>query len=451
MRNSSLIRTVRTVRTMRPTWAALLVALAVSACGGSGGPASPPQGGITVTEGDGQATISWTSAPDVKYWIFYAPTSSIDSRNWINVASAKAILNTTTPYVVTGLTNGTTYSFTLNGRTGEGAGGEGTPSISIVPRLAGTTWANMSGNFGGNSIRSIGYGVGGTDSNNASLYYYLAVGDGGTSWRSSDGITWTAMPSPTTGQLNGVVYGLGKFITVGAGGFIAYISDLSTPGSWTQATSNTTSSLNALASNGAIVIAVGNNGVILRSGDGGSWITPSSVPTTQNLYGISYSGSGIWNAVGAQGTLLTSSDNGVTWTAAASGTTNDLRASVAQTSSVTTNGSTTVAYSVVAVGDKGTVLRSTDGGSTWAAQNSGTTANLLAVSQSSSQTTGSATNNQFVAAGNSGTVIRSTDGATWTTATGASNTTSANLYALLYGYLGKIVAAGQSGAGIYSQ
>ena len=384
----------------------------------------------------------------MKYWIFYAPTTSIDTRSWINIASAKAILNTTTPYVITGLTNGTTYSFTLNGRTGDGAGGDGTPSISIVPRLAGTTWTSMSGNFGGNTMRSIGYGVGGTDSsNNQPIYYYLAVGDNGNSWRSSDGITWTAVTSPTTGQLNGVVYGLNKFMTVGAGGFIAYTTDLSSSGTWTQATSGTSSSLNALASNGAIVITVGNNGTILRSGDGGSWVSATS-NTTQNLYGISYSGSGVWNAVGAQGTLLSSTDNGVTWKAIASNTTNDLRSAVAQTSRVTTNGSTTISYTVVAVGDKGTVLRSTDGGYTWAAQTSGTTANLLAVSQSSSQTTGSATNNQLVAVGSSGTVIRSTDGATWTTA--ASNTT-ANLYALLYGYLGKIVAAGQNGAGVYSQ
>ena len=156
MRNSL----THSIYSARPSWAALLVALAVSACGGSGGPATPPQGGITVTEGDGQATVSWTATPDVKYWIFYAPTTSIDTRNWINTASAQAILNTTTPYVITGLTNGTTYSFTLNGRTGDGAGGEGTPSVTIVPRLAGATWANVNGNFGGNTIRSIGYGVG---------------------------------------------------------------------------------------------------------------------------------------------------------------------------------------------------------------------------------------------------------------------------------------------------
>ena len=443
MRNSL----THSIYSARPSWAALLVALAVSACGGSGGPATPPQGGITVTEGDGQATVSWTATPDVKYWIFYAPTTSIDTRSWINTASAQAILNTTTPYVITGLTNGTTYSFTLNGRTGDGAGGEGTPSVTIVPRLAGATWANVNGNFGGNTIRSIGYGVGGTDSNSQPLYYYLAVGDNGSSWRSSDGITWTAVTTPTAGQLNGVVYGLSKFITIGAGGFIAYTADLSSTGTWTQASSNTTSSLNALASNGAIVIAVGDNGTILRSDNGASWSQASST-TSQHLYGISYSGSGVWSAVGAQGTLLTSSDSGVTWKAATANTSNALRATAAQTSSVTSNGSTTIGYTIVAVGDKGTVLRSTDAGSTWVAQASGTTANLLAVSQSSNQTTGSTTNNQWVATGSGGTVIRSTDGMTWTSST---STTPSNLYALISGYLGKIVAAGQAGVGIYSQ
>lgn len=441
MRNSS-IRSIRSIHSVRPLGAALLVALVVSACGGNGGSAPPPSGGITVQEGDGQATISWTSATDSKYWIFYAPSTSIDSRTWLNVPNSKAILNITSPYIVSGLTNGVTYAFTLNARTGEGPGGEGTPSVTIVPRLAGTKWASMNGNFGGNTIRGISYGTNSTDS----LNYFAAVGDNGSAWSSSDGVTWTSIPSPTSNQLNAISY-LSKYITVGASGFIAYGTDLST---WTQAASNTTANLNAISSNGAIAIAVGDNGVIRRTGDGGSWSTITS-PTTQNLYGVSYSSSGIWNAVGAQGTLLTSTDGGVTWTATASGTSNDLRSVVAQTSTVTTTTSpitTTITYTVVAVGDKGTVLRSADGGSTWASQTSGTTANLLAVSQSSSQLTGGTTNNQFVAAGSAGTVIRSLDGVTWTT---SASQTSATLYALLYGYLGKILAAGQSGAGVYSQ
>lgn len=425
------------IHSVRPLGAALLVALVVSACGGSGSSAPPPPGGITVQAGDGQATVSWTATPDAKYWIFYAPATSIDSRNWLNVPNSKAILNTTTPYVVTELTNGTSYSFTLNTRIGEGPGGEGTPSITIVPRLAGATWASMGSNFGGNTIRSIGYGAGGSNDNGEILNYYVAVGDNGTAWRSSDGITWSSIPSPTSGKLNAISY-LGKHITVGAGGFIAYGTDLST---WTQANSQTTSNLNAISNNGVIAIAVGDNGVIRRTGDGGTWTTIAS-PTTQHLYGVSYSSNGTWNAVGAQGTLLMSTDGGSTWKATASGTSNDLHAVVAQANTVTTTSTTTTSYTAVAVGDKGTVLRSTDGGTTWVSQNSGTTANLL---------TSSSTNQQIVAAGSEGTIIRSPDGLAWTVSTAPTTQTSSTLYAVLYGYLGKIVAAGQNGAGVYSQ
>ena len=126
---------------IRQALAAFCVAVMVSACGGSGSSAPPPAGGITVTPGDGTATVTWTSAPDVKYWLFYAPSTSITSTDWINIPGSRALLNVTSPYVVTGLANGYTYSFTVNGRNGDGPGGAGSPSVSIIPRPAGEFWS----------------------------------------------------------------------------------------------------------------------------------------------------------------------------------------------------------------------------------------------------------------------------------------------------------------------
>jgi hypothetical protein len=60
-----------------------------------------------------------------------------------------------------------------------------------------------------------------------------------------------------------------------------------------------------------MAVAVGNNGTLRASADGVTWTVVAS-PTTQNLYGVAYAGSGIWTAVGAKGTLLTSSD-GLNW------------------------------------------------------------------------------------------------------------------------------------------
>ena len=61
----------------------------------------------------------------MKYWLFYAPSTSITSTDWINIPGSRALLNVTSPYVVTGLANGYTYSFTVNGRNGDGPGGAG--------------------------------------------------------------------------------------------------------------------------------------------------------------------------------------------------------------------------------------------------------------------------------------------------------------------------------------
>jgi photosystem II stability/assembly factor-like uncharacterized protein len=60
-----------------------------------------------------------------------------------------------------------------------------------------------------------------------------------------------------------------------------------------------------------------------------------------------------------------------------------------------------------AVGDNGTILRTTDGGVTWKAQSSGTTNSLWAVTFMDAKTA--------IVVGNSGTILRSTDtGMTWT-------------------------------------
>ena len=96
------------------------------------------------------------------------------------------------------------------------------------------------------------------------------------------------------------------------------------------------------------------------------------------------------------------------------------------------------AYVFVAVGNNGAIVRSADNGVTWAAQASGTTANLLAVSPTSSQ---------ILATGSGGAVVTSADGTTWTP---RSSGTTANLTTVISGF-GQYVALGQGGININSQ
>jgi hypothetical protein len=120
------------LRKLRILLTTMLFSVLLSACGGGGSGAPAPDGGLTLTPGNTQVTITWTQTPGVEYWLMYAPTgSAIDMKN--PPAGHVWVTNISSPFVLTGLTNGTTYSFTMNGRTAGGPGGPQTPTVSIVP------------------------------------------------------------------------------------------------------------------------------------------------------------------------------------------------------------------------------------------------------------------------------------------------------------------------------
>lgn len=406
---------------IRQAFAAFLVALVVSACGG-GSSASAPTGGINVVPGDSKATVTWTMEPGVQYWVFYAPVSpkfpSISTTDWINTPGAQAFINVKSPYSVTGLVNGFQYSFTVNGRTNDGPGGMGAPAVTALPRPAGTVWGK-GGDSGMSSLRTLTFGIGPDNTG-----YYVAQGDSGTTYKSTNGLTWTAAAAAGSTTINANTYTLSRFLGVGNGGTIITSTDLST---WTSAVSNTTENLNAVAANGSLAVTVGNNGVIRTSKDGATWIA-ASVTTTKNLYSVTYSGNGFWIAVGEAGIVLTSAD-GITWVERTSGTNSNLRAVTVQI---------VTSYTFVAVGDNGAVVTSVDNGATWTAQNSGITGNFLAVSPSTSQ---------LVAVGSGGLIATSTNGVTWTPRTSG---ITADLFSILAG-LSQYVAVGAGGVNVNSQ
>ena len=417
---------------MRLVFAAVLIGGLLGACGGRGGPAPAPVGGLTATAGDGQVTLSWAADAGVNYWLFFAPTSSISTTSLSSTPGHQGRINIPSPYVLTGLTNGVTYSFTIDGRYGNGNGGPGTPSVSAVPRPAGTTWAPGTG-MGTADMRGIAFG---TATN--SVAYFVATGDGGALFQSTDGAGWTSIPTAITANLNSATFMLGNFITVGASGNIYYSSDTV---NWTAATSSTTQNLNAVATNGAVSVAVGDSGTIVYSGNVSGWSAAATVPPVGNLYGVTYAGSGLWLAVGAAGTLIVSGD-GSNWTAVTSGTGNDLkgvayRPATTITDPVTT---TTTAYpaAYTAVGLVGTVLTSPDGAN-WTLQ--------TAVSPASDLLAIYPTVSQFLAVGAGGAAFTSPDGITWTSRTTG---TTASLFGLINAQA-QYVAVGQGGATLYSR
>jgi photosystem II stability/assembly factor-like uncharacterized protein len=120
-------------------------------------------------------------------------------------------------------------------------------------------------------------------------------------------------------------------------------------------------------------VAVGDGGTILTStyqwqaGNAnlilGTWTQRTSNTSTDLLdvdWDVSTGAATIWIAVGDQGTILRSTNTGVNWSARTSPTGQNLNA-------VAGYGQTTKYFT--AVGDRSTIIMSSDGGNTWAAAN----------------------------------------------------------------------------------
>jgi photosystem II stability/assembly factor-like uncharacterized protein len=224
-----------------------------------------------------------------------------------------------------------------------------------------------------------------------------------------------------------------SYVAVGQGGVILRSDDSNT---WASQNSPTTNDLYAITSTGTgIYVAVGANGTIIYSQSNGITWSPASVPTAvagKNLYGVTYSNLGtssVYVAVGSAGTLLTSYD-GITWSSAISGTVADLKGIAF--------GSTTLIYGLspvvvnplytngvntfVAVGNGGALVVSRDNGLSWMASATAipVVGNLNAVTYA----------RQFITVGDGGGVFTSPDGLSWTSQ--ASGTT-APLYSIAHG------------------
>lgn len=117
-----------------------------------------------------------------------------------------------------------------------------------------------------------------------------------------------------------------------------------------------------------IAAAVGDDGTILRTTDGGATWVPQSSGTQEDLRSVAFVGPSFGVAVGSGGTILRTTDAGVTW----------LRQSAPATGTLL--GVTFAnALSGFAVEDIGRILRTTDGGAQWNPVTVAGTAGLLAV------------------------------------------------------------------------
>ena len=431
---------------------ALAAALLQGCFFGSGGSSAPPPNNVVATAKDSRVLLTWDMVPGVQYWIWESTVPGVTPLNCSSSASCYTAVNVTSPASIstyisgtsTPISNGITYYYSINGRTGGGPGGPGSLAVSATPRLSGATWT-----AGTAATTSSLRGV--TSGTTASGTMFVVVGDGGALYSSTDigsslsnGNNWVAANSnpATSTNFRGATFdaALVKYLAAGSGGVILQSLDGT---NWTSTNNSAyTNDLYAIANNGAsTIVATGATGTILTSQDGGATWATQTIAGTPALNGVTYgyTSSGVYRfvAVGAGGTLLWSADGtGTAWTAAS------LPAPITTTSIFTgvTYGIVNSVGTFAAVTADGYVTTSTDG-ITWTAPVHVSTT-LNAVTASLNGYTSS-----FVAVDNAGNIFRSIDGGvTWPQVyTGAGA-----LYAVAHGALLDYSAVGISGLNLYS-
>ncbi|WP_085317997.1 beta propeller repeat protein [Derxia lacustris] len=386
---------IRFRRAFATTSVAALIAAALAACGGGGGSSVAPPTDLAATGGDGRIVSTFTAQSGVTYWLFYARDASLNKDNWITLTGSNALVDVGSPQVACSLYNDLSTWLAVDARTSGGKGGDFSKVVRADTRSAGGSGSWKALATAPAALNGLAFAAERTCPVNASLYTgrYVAVGPAGALYLLSDATLysgwaglggasaagWTQSTTPSgftddlyavsvyTATLNATTPSL-LFLAVGAGGAALTSSDGLT-WSVTRAASSSHGALRALTKVGSLFVAVGDGGLIETTTDGSTWTTQTS-GVTANLSGVTY-GNGRLVATGANGTLITSTDSGSTWSSVSwnSGSSAPA-ANLAAVSygSYDINGGTATLTSIntfVAVGAGGTVLRSIDGGSTW--------------------------------------------------------------------------------------
>lgn len=375
-------------------------AAVLSACSGGGSSESPPVNVVAAAE-DGRAVVTWNVQGGNEYWLFSASNPALTATTWLNFADGRAIVNATSPNYVCGLANDTRYYFTLNARSGNAGGGEGSPLVSATPRSAGQQWS--AGSPLGADLTAVGrVALQTCIANRPPTSTFVAVGAGAKIFSTSGAKpgTWAAATVPTgfvadlhgvAGRNNGVnTTAAVLFVAVGAGSATLVSNDVAT---WTAGTAFDAArpTLRAVTLVDSFV-AVGDGGTIRSSGNGVDW-TDLTSNTSANLRAIAV-GDGRIVAVGDGGTIVTST-NGNAWSVQTFAEAGDLvGVAFGDRDNINT---------FVAIGSGGATVVSTDSGATWSVRRPADGVALRAISYTSA----------FAMVAADGQVYRSARGLDW--------------------------------------
>lgn len=134
---------------------------------------------------------------------------------------------------------------------------------------------------------------------------YVAVGDGGYIWTSSNFNMWTVRFNITDRIFNNVIATGNIVVAVGGQMGNAAIYNSREGINWNPCTISASNKiLNAIIWDGALFVTVGNRGTVLTSSDGVNWISQGS-NVTKDINSIAFTGTQ-YVAVGDSGTIITS-------------------------------------------------------------------------------------------------------------------------------------------------
>ncbi|MCX6153122.1 MAG: YCF48-related protein [Candidatus Kapabacteria bacterium] len=244
--------------------------------------------------------------------------------------------------------------------------------------------------------------------------------------KTTNGLTWSTLSTNVWNNLNSVYffnYSLG--LAVGERGKTLMTNDGGS--SWTLVDqfgpTNDLYSISFSPNISSVGVSVGDRGLIKTTRDGGfGWdiVYNFSPSTNDDFFCCVAAGSYVGYAVGANGKIYKTTaigTNSIPWTIQNSGTTRNLHSAYFWDEN---NG--------MVVGDNGTILKTTNGGSSWNTKNQLTAENLLSVHFANS-------NVGFIS-GTNGTILKSNDaGETWFSVVSGVNAHLRSIYSVSSGVI----------------
>ena len=208
---------------------------------------------------------------------------------------------------------------------------------------------------------------------------------------------WFAADSPVTDMMFGMDCMSGSCIQVGVNGTVVRTNDYRT---WTEGVSGVTENLlNVDMYSSTLAVAVGMEGTLLKTVDGGlTWMSITGI-TSADLFGVSLVSSSVMYIAGSNGAVHKTIDGGTTWA--------NIGMSLSGIDALSINAYTSDV--VYVAGSNGVAYKTSNGGATWTLLSTGTTESIYAVDVTSLTTA--------YIAGSNGMVKKTTDGSTFTTHT----------------------------------